>query len=378
MKYLIAMDSYKGNLTAEEVCLAASEGIKAADQTAETVILPLADGGEGTAAAIARAMGGELIRTSVTGPFGDIADGYYADIGGELAVVDTAAASGIVLAAEHGLDPMRASSYGTGKQIAELIKRGYKRIIVGLGGSGTNDGGIGAAYALGARFFDSSEHEIDVRRGGAALSDIKRVDISGLLPELKAVELRLMYDVAIPLTGENGATMLFSRQKGATPETMPLLEAGMVNYSEAIKASLGTDPNSMSGAGAAGGLGCGLAICGGKLTEGAPYMLETVGFSALAADADIVITGEGKTDRQSEHGKLPVAVALAAKKFGLPVVCVCGSYEPSDGLYALGIDAVFSTMNAPMSLPEAIKCGKEQLCQTCFDIARLAFAMKKR
>lgn len=377
MKYLIAMDSYKGNLTAEEVCETARDGIVAADPDAETIILPLADGGEGTAAAIARAMGGTVVAQSVIGPFGDVCDGYYGDVRGEIAIVDTAAASGIVLAAAHGLDPLRASTFGTGRQIAELVKGGYRKIIVGLGGSGTNDGGIGAAHALGVRFYDFENNEIDARRGGAALADIKRVDVSGLMPELREVDLRLMYDVAIPLTGDSGATVLFSRQKGATDETLPLLERGMKNYSEAVKASLGIDPETLLGAGAAGGLGTGLAICGGKLTEGAPYMLETVGFSALAAASDIVITGEGKTDCQSEHGKLPVAVASAAKKFGLPVVCVCGSYEPSPGLYELGIDAVFSTMNAPMPLQTAIKQGKAQLRQTCYDIAGLARALRK-
>lgn len=375
MKYILAIDSYKGCMTAEKACEFAMKGIKRADPQAECILLPLADGGEGTASAMAAAMGGEVRECRVTGPFGHREQGYFGILKDpaakvpELIVIDTAAASGLGLAKKRGLDPMRASSYGTGEQIAKALDTGCKNIIVGLGGSGTNDGGCGALAALGGKFYDKDGNLLDGRSGGSLLEKIYTIDLSELHHALKTAKLRLMFDVAIPLTGEDGCSLNYSAQKGADKATMLLLEAGMSNYAAAIMRSLSLDPNHFPGAGAAGGLGCGLMLAGGQLVEGAPFMLETAGFHDKAASVDLVITGEGRTDVQTASGKLPVAVAKAAKAFGKPVVCVCGSAEPTEAIYESGIDAVFSIAKGPMKLEDALRNGPELLENLCYNIA---------
>jgi len=199
-----------------------------------------------------------------------------------------------------------------------------------------------------------------------------------LHPALKSAKLRLMYDVAIPLTGEHGCSLNYSAQKGADKAMMVLLEEGMQNYASAIKHSLSIDPDAFPGAGAAGGLGCGLMLAGGELVEGAPFMLETAGFHNKAAAVDLVITGEGRTDIQTASGKLPVAVAKAAKKLEKPVVCVCGSAEPTEAIYAAGIDAVFSIAKGPMKLEDALKNGPELLENLCYNIAGFFIATRKK
>ena len=382
MKYILAIDSYKGSMTAEEACRAAAEGIRGADPDAECILLPLADGGEGSASAIMSAMGGEVRPCRVTGPFGENAAGYFGILkkdgkAPELIVLDTAAASGIMLAKAHGLDPLRASTWGTGRQIVRAMESGCRNVIVGLGGSGTNDGGIGALAALGGRFFDKDGGELNGRGGGEILGQIDRIDLSGLHPLLRETRLRLVYDVAIPLTGEHGCSLNYSAQKGATAETMPRLEAGMCSYAEAIKRSLGMDPDACPGAGAAGGLGCGLMLAGGELVEGAPFVLDVTGFSEKAKDVDLVITGEGKTDAQTASGKLPVAVAARAKALGKPVVCVCGCAEPTEAVYDAGIDAVFSITNRPMRLEDSIRNGKALIRTTSYNIAKFYLALHK-
>ncbi len=384
MKYLIAMDSFKGCLTAKEACDAAKCGILSASCDNEATVLPLADGGDGTAAAITSAMGGMIICSPVIGPFGENEMGYYGTVGDPkknsdaIAIIDTASASGIILAKAHGLDPMKASTYGTGVQIKDMLDFGYRRIIVGLGGSGTNDGGIGALYALGASFKDKNGLYLDPKMGGCMLARIHSIDLSGLDSRLAHTDLNLMYDVSIPLTGEKGASLNYSKQKGATPEIMGKLEAGMCVYADAARRTTPYDPDKTSGAGAAGGLCFGLTMAGGTPVEGAPHMLKVTGFDELAKDVDIVITGEGKTDFQTASGKLPVAVSGTAKKYGKPVVCVCGFAAPTDEIYEKGIDGVFSIADKPMTLDTSMKNAASLIEATCFNIAKLAGALTKR
>ncbi len=375
MKYLIAMDSFKGCLDADAVCDAVKSGVTALFGN-EAVCLPLADGGEGTAAAICHALGGELIHCDVTDPFGDTAEGYFGAVRGSgLAVIDTAAASGLGLTKRGRGKILNASTYGTGLQILDMLNAGFRRITVGLGGSGTNDGGVGALCALGAVFRDKSGRRIE-RPCAASLGDIGSVDISGLDVRLKDTELSLMYDVDIPLTGERGSTRNYSPQKGADPETVELLEAGMTSYAEALRASLGIDASGISGAGAAGGLGFGLHIAGGKLVNGAEHMLRLCDFDRLAEKCDIVITGEGRTDFQTAHGKLPAAVAAAAKRHSLPVICICGAASPVPELYELGIDGIFAIPSAPMTLDESLARAPELISALSRNIAGIIAAMR--
>lgn len=370
MRYLIAMDSFKGCLDADGVCEAARRGVmRIPGNTA--VCLPLADGGEGTAAAVCSALGGQLVKCAVADPFGNEAVGYYGEIGEHgLAVIDTASASGLGLAKAGNGTILEASTYGTGLQIQQMLDLGYRRITVGLGGSGTNDGGTGALSALGAVFYDKNGNEIP-RMCAKTLCKIASVDLVELDPRLKETELSLMFDVDIPLTGERGCSRNYSPQKGADPETVELLEDGMCNYAKAVLESLGIDSATVPGAGAAGGLGFGLNIAGGKPVNGAVHMLEICGFDRLAENTDIVITGEGRTDFQTAHGKLPAAVAAAAKRHGLPVICVCGAADPVDALYEVGIDGIFTITNAPMTLERSLSMADTLISDTCRNIAGL-------
>lgn len=369
------MDSFKGCLSAGDACRAAMRGIMKSDPKNEVVLLPLADGGEGTADAITSALGGIVTECDVLGPFGDTERGYFGTVGkpddkNAVAVIDTASASGIRLAEKHGLDPMHSSTYGRGRQIKDMLSLGYRKIIVGLGGSATNDGGTGALMALGARFYDKSGRLIETQ-GGKILGAIGKSDLSDLDLRLKETELRLLYDVAIPLTGEKGATINYSRQKGACDDMVAKLENGMKHYADVIRRTYNTYPDNIPGTGAAGGLGCGLMLAGGILTKGAPYMLKLTGFLRLAKKCDVIITGEGKTDCQTASGKLPVAVAREAKRHGKPVICICGTAEPTKEIYANGVDAVFSIADRPMSLEMSISEAARLIEKTCFNIANL-------
>ncbi len=369
------MDSFKGCLDADKVCDAARRGVMMIPGN-EAVCLPLADGGEGTAFAVCAALGGNLIKCAVTDPFGDSAEGYFGDISAEgLAVIDTASASSLALARAGRGTILDASTYGTGLQIREMLDCGFRRITVGLGGSGTNDGGTGALSALGAVFYDKNGCVIS-RPCAKNLGDIGSVDISGLDPRLKDTTLSLMFDVDIPLLGDRGCSRNYAPQKGADPETVNFLESGMVNYAAAVKDSLGIDAATVAGAGAAGGLGFGLHIAGGELVNGAVHMLEISGFDRLAAESDIVITGEGRTDFQTAHGKLPAAVAAAAKRHGLPVICVCGSADPTPALYDAGIDGIFAIPNTPMTLDESMSKADSLITSTLKNIAGVINSVK--
>lgn len=368
MKYLIAMDSFKGCLDADKVCDAARAGVMMIPDN-DAVCLPLADGGEGTAFAVCAALEGKIVECDVTDPFGDPARGYYGDISHKgLAVIDTASASSLALAKAGNGTILDASTYGTGLQIREMLDLGFRRITVGLGGSGTNDGGTGAMSALGMVFLDKNGNRID-RVCAHTLADIGSIDASGLDPRLNDTELSLMFDVDIPLIGERGCSRNYGPQKGADPETVELLDSGMANFAEVARISLGVDAATVKGAGAAGGLGFGLSLVGGKLVNGAMHILDICGFDDLASNCDIVITGEGRTDFQTAHGKLPAAVAAASKKHGLPVICVCGSSDPVDALYDVGIDGIFAIPTSPMTLDESMKNASTLITNTLRNIA---------
>lgn len=342
-KILILPDSFKGSLSATEVGHAMATGVQralaAASKPFAVQVYPVADGGEGTAEALCAALRGQTGTIPTVDPFLAPIDGTYARLSADTAVFDMATCCGLGLARQHGLDPLRASTFGVGKMIGGLIDRGFRRILVGLGGSGTNDGGIGALSALGARFTDANGAILDAGMGGQVLSAISDIDLSAVQERLCGIELVLLYDVAVPLTGDSGATKMFGRQKGATDADIDRLEAGMLQYAACIRKRYGAVPDA-AGAGAAGGLGCGLHLAGGTLCHGASYVLDTLDIPVLLGETALVFTGEGKTDAQTAKGKLPCTVARYAKTAGVPCIDICGQAEPVDALYACGMTRI--------------------------------------
>ncbi len=355
MKFVFASDSFKGSLTAVEIARMLDIAARAHFPDADTVLAPVADGGEGTVDALSLAMGGESREVIVTGPLGKQATARYcvAD-GGQTAVLEMAQASGLPLAREN--DPMRASSFGTGELLSRAAMDGARRILLGIGGSATNDCGMGMLAALGARFFD--ENGETLTPCGAALARVARADLSGLLPALKALQIDVLCDVDNPLLGERGATAVYGPQKGVSPDMMPILENGMRHFADILEDTLGRDIASIPGAGAAGGVGAALAgVLGARMLPGIDAVLDAMCFDDLIADADIVFTGEGRIDSQSiRYGKVPAGVAKRCARAGIPVVAIVGGMgEGAEGLYALADSGIITTVNAPMSVSDAIE-----------------------
>jgi glycerate kinase len=347
MKIIVAPDSFKGNLSAPEVCAAIEEGILRADKTAAVCKIPLADGGEGTARAVTEAAGGRFVKVSVTGPLGDKTEAEFGLIeGGRVAVLDMASASGIELISRERLNPMKATSYGTGELIAAALDTGAKELIIGIGGSATNDGGIGMISALGFKVLD--EGGAPVGHGGEALGKIASVDTSGADKRLGEVSVKVACDVTNPLLGPRGASAVFGPQKGATADMIKVLDAGLVKLEGAwIRAGLAGDA-AQSGDGAAGGVGAALRIClGASMESGALLVMRYAGFFDNLKDAGLVITGEGMTDSQTAGGKLCSVVARESRKAGIPVALLSG---------ALGGDAPVLLNSFDYAV--AIACGQ--------------------
>jgi glycerate kinase len=358
VKIVVAPDSYKGSLTALAVAEAIERGARAVWPDAEVVKVPIADGGEGTVDALVVATGGRVEQRTVRGPLGEPVSARWGLLGGgEAAVIEMAAASGLPLVPRDRRDPRVTTTYGTGELVRAALDAGVRRLVVGIGGSATNDGGAGFARALGVRFLDAAGAELP--EGGAALARLARVDLAGLDPRLAGVDLEVACDVDNPLTGPRGASAVYGPQKGATPEVVRELDAALGRYAEVARAATGRDVAGRPGAGAAGGLGAGLLFfTPARLRPGVEIVLETTGFDAIARGADLVITGEGRTDFQTAMGKAPVGVAAAAKRHGVPVVCLAGGLGPgADDVLAHGIDALLGTPAGPMSLEEALAGG---------------------
>lgn len=379
---LVIPDSFKGALSSLETGEAIARGVRhalaEAGLTNEILVFPAADGGEGTAEAVCAALHGRFCALPTTDLFGHPIEGMYADLPGEVptAVLDMASAAGIGFARQYGPDPMRATTYGVGVMLDRLVSLGYRRILVGLGGSGTNDGGIGALAALGAMFRDADGAPVDGSLGGQVLSRICEIDISAVHRRLTGVELVLLYDVAVPLTGDSGATRMFGRQKGASEEQLDELETGMRNYAAVIGQTYGETLPVADGAGAAGGLGCGLHLAGGKLCHGAGYVLDTLGIPERLENAALVFTGEGKTDVQTARGKLPHTVARYAKRAGVPCVDICGQAEPVDVLYADGMTAIVSLVNGCITVEQSMARTGELAEAAVYNLMRLWLAGK--
>ncbi|EIX1533294.1 glycerate kinase [Cronobacter sakazakii] len=371
-KIVIAPDSFKESLSAMDVAKAIEAGFREIYPQAHYVCVPMADGGEGTVEAMVAATGGQIITTPVTAPLGNKVDGFFGLLGdGETAVVEMAAASGLHLVPTAQRDPRITTSYGTGELILAALERGVKAIIIGIGGSATNDGGAGMMQALGARFLDGEGCEL--APGGAALARLERLDLSALDPRLAQVSVTAACDVDNPLCGEKGASAVFGPQKGATPEMVSELDAALRRFGEQLEAATGKAIISAPGAGAAGGMGAALlGMLNAELRPGIEIVIESLGLAQAVRDADLVITGEGRLDSQSIHGKTPVGVARVAKQFQRPVVAIAGSLTPDYQIvHEHGIDAAFSVIDRIVTLQEALDDAERNLRVTARNVAAL-------
>lgn len=362
MRVVIAPDSFKGSLSAWEVAQAVERGVKRAVPNCETVLVPLSDGGEGLVEALVEATEGTYHELQVKGPLGEPVWAKLGVLGdGETAVIEMAQASGLTLIPEETRNPLLTTTYGTGELIRLALDLGCINLIIGLGGSATNDGGAGMAQALGVQLLDDVGEEVGL--GGAELARLASIDISGLDSRISEVKIQVACDVTNPLTGPQGASAVYGPQKGATPEMVEQLDKALANYAEVIRKDLGIDVEHVPGAGAAGGLGAGLlAFLKGELVSGIELVLNTVNFRAEADTADLVFTGEGKFDAQSAYGKVPIGVARACKPMGVPVVVLAGSVALDiEAVHDEGITACFAIANGPMTLAESMEQTAELL-----------------
>ena len=378
MHVVVAPDSYKGSLSALDVATAMEQGILRVFPDASVDKIPIADGGEGTVAALVAATEGTVFTTAVAGPLRDAVDAEWGMFGdGKTAVIEMAAASGLPLLLPDRRDVLNACTRGTGELVRAALDKGAERIIIGIGGSATNDGGMGFARALGAKFLDASG--ADLPPGGAALAKLAKIDLSGLDARLAKTEIQVACDVDNPLCGPRGASAVFGPQKGADPEKVAQLDAALGHYA-AIAATATGKPRvaETAGAGAAGGLGAGLLyFTEASLMPGVTLVLEATNFDERVKEADVVFTGEGRTDFQTVFGKAPVGVAGAAKKHGKPVVCIAGGLgDGASDVYGHGIDVLGSITPGPMSLEECMENGASLLADTAERICRALKAGK--
>ncbi len=378
MKIVIAPQGFKGSFSALEIARAIETGIRRAMPDAETVLVPVADGGDGTLQALVDSSGGHIITSTVTGPLGKPVQAQWGAMGdGVTAVIEMARSSGLALIKREERDPLHTTTRGTGELIKTALNAGLRKFIVGIGGSATNDGGAGVAQSLGARLLDKGGK--DLPPGGAALAHLDRIDVSKMDPRLKESKFTVACDVNNPLCGVTGASAIFGPQKGATPKMVNQLDAALAHFADVIKRDIGTDVKDRPGAGAAGGLGAGLmAFLNAELRAGVDIMLEAVELEKRLPGTDLVITGEGQIDRSTVFNKAPVGVARLAKKHGIPVFAIAGSLgEGYQQVHEHGIDAVFSLVNGPMSLDDAMGRTLDLLAGQAEEIALAVLAAKR-
>lgn len=378
MKIVIAPDSYKESLTAMEVANAIEAGFRQVLPDAEYHKLPMADGGEGTVQSLVDATEGSIIEQRVTGPLGEQVGGFYGLMGdGKTAIIEMAAASGLHLVAPEQRNPLLTTTFGTGELIKAALDKGVEHIIVGIGGSATNDGGIGMAQALGIKMQDAKGNEIGY--GGGELARLAHIDTRSVDPRLARIKLEVACDVDNPLCGPKGASHVFGPQKGATPEMVKQLDANLAHYAEIINNQLDRDVKEMAGAGAAGGLGAALlGLLDASLRPGIDIVMDAVNLTDIVADADLVITGEGRIDSQTIHGKTPIGVARTAKKFHTPVIGIAGCLsDDCDVVYEHGIDAIFSVVPRAMVLADALDEAAFNVQMTARNVAAMLTVGKR-
>ena len=369
---VLAPDSFKESMTAKEVCEAMERGIRKANSQIRCIHVPMADGGEGTMQSLVDATGGRVYSKEVVGPLGNNVVAEYGILGnGEIGVIEMASASGIHLVDSEKRNPLITTTFGTGQLIKACLDKGVKKLLIGIGGSATNDGGAGFIQALGGRLLD--ENGDDLSYGGGALAILHTIDLSNLDERLKYVSVEVACDVNNPICGKEGASYVFGPQKGATREMIEILDQNLSHYAEVIKEQLGKDVISKAGAGAAGGLGAGLmAFLDVKLKSGIEMVIEYANLEEKVRDADMVWTGEGSIDFQTQYGKTPLGVAMIAKKYNKPVIALVGRVgNDIDVLYDKGIDAIFGIMRGVTSIEEALVKGPENVEKTSENIIRL-------
>lgn len=386
MKFVVAIDSYKSTMTSKTACETAAQGIKSVFPESEVVIVPAADGGEGTAQAFFSVLGnprggdgenprgGEVIKKTVTGPDFRPVEAEYVILPNKTAVVEMAAASGLPLVAVK--DPEKTTTYGTGELIADAVNRGCKEIILGLGGSATNDGGVGALSALGVKFLKADGTLITPTGGG--LSELADIDISGISEAAKNCRFTVACDVENTLCGEKGASAVYGPQKGATPEAVKRLDANLNHFADVVLKKTGKDILTLVGGGAAGGFAAGFsAFFQAELKSGIKLLLETVRFDELIKDADYIFTGEGRVDSQSAYGKVISGIGTYAQKAGVPVIAVAGDISPDyEAVLSHGVTAVFSINHLAVPFETAKLSSVENLRDTVTNICRLIGAAK--
>lgn len=379
MKIVISIDSLKGSLTSIEAANAIKKGILSVDNKSDVVIMPLADGGEGTVEALVQGMNGEEKVISVTGPINEKVNATYGILKEtNTAIIEMAQASGLPLVPSELRNPLNTTTYGVGEIIKAAIEKGCRNFIVGIGGSATNDCGVGMLQALGFEFYDENDNLVGL--GGKVLNQIKRIKTDNKLKELDDCNFKIACDVNNPLYGENGAAYIYGPQKGATKEIVKELDKGLKNFAEVVNKDLGKDIAHIEGAGAAGGLGFGfLGFLNSKLESGIKIILDEIKLEEVVKDADIVITGEGRLDNQTAMGKAPIGVAKLAKKHGAKVIAIAGCTTP-DAVKCNeeGIDAYFSIVNKAMTIDEAMKKenATQNMIETTIQIFNLIKAVK--
>lgn len=372
MKIIIAPDSFKGSLSAIEAARSIERGIHAALPEAETIIMPVADGGEGTVNAIACCVPSQFHKINVLGPMTETVQAIYATIdNGKTAVIEMAQASGLTLVPKDKRNPLAATTYGTGQLIKDAINKGCRKMLIGIGGSATNDGGAGMLTALGAVLKDESGKTLDL--GGGALANLAEIDLTDFNPRIFETEITVACDVNNPLLGKNGASYVYGPQKGADKETVKMLDSALERFKKISALKLGRDYSVCPGSGAAGGLGFALlAYCKAKFSSGIDLILDICGFENALKNADLVITGEGRIDAQSSQGKVLNGIGARAKKLGVPVIAIGGSVcEDGEALLTHGITAMFSIANGPLTLDYAMENGQYLIEQITKNIMRI-------
>src|SRR5699024_5916957 len=372
MKIVIAPDSFKESMTALEAATAIKMGFDKVLPNAEYIKVPMADGGEGTVQSLVDATNGRIIYETVTGPLGDPVDAFYGLTGdGKTAVIEMAAASGLHLVSEEKRNPLKTTTKGTGELIRKALNKGVKHLIIGLGGSATNDGGAGMAQALGVKLLDTNGNQSGY--GGGELKKLDSIDVSNIDPRLTDTVIEVACDVDNPLTGERGAAVVFGPEKGASPEVVQRLDDNLGHCAEILKRDLDKDIAHIPGTAEAGGLAAGLvAFVNVNLKRGDDIVLDFVGLEEKIKDATLVITGEANIDRDTIYGKTPIGVAKIAKKYSIPVIGIAGSIgEQSEVVYEYGIDALFTIVPGAVELEEAIKHAEQYTVGIAENIARI-------
>ncbi|EEY36784.1 glycerate kinase [Vibrio mimicus] len=372
MKVVIAPDSFKESLTAKQVCDAIQAGLARVWNDAKFVAIPVADGGEGTVQSLVDATQGRIVEVKVMGPQGKRVEAFYGMLGdNQTAVIEMAAASGLHHVPIAQRDPKLTTSFGTGELIRHALDQGVTKLIIGLGGSATNDGGVGMLAALGARFTNADGEPIQLTGGG--LRELVNIDLSDFDPRLQHCDLLVACDVNNPLCGDKGASAVFGPQKGATPDDVRLLDGALQQFGLLTEKVTGKAVLQSAGAGAAGGMGAALlAYTHATLRPGIEIVLDTVQLAHQVSDADLVITGEGRIDSQTVHGKTPMGVAKVAKRFDVPVIALSGcTGENYQAVYQCGIDAVFAAVPRAMTLEDALKESDFNLADLAENVARL-------